>query len=259
MNKIKILFVIGDIGGGHRSTSIAIANALNNRFPGKYETEILDIFTESKSVWDWALKEGYSISSNELIWTYAISYWSTDFPRVIRILSDITAAKIVNRMKRYLSHRKPDMIISVHPFTTNPIISAREQAGLKMPVITVVSDPFTGHAAWFCDLRPDLFILFSRLAKARAEMYGLKNDKIFISQIPIKPIFNNPLPEEKKNEWIKKIKIDRDKTTILLAGGGEGLRGSIPIINELNRFKEKPNILVAVSYTHLTLPTKRIV
>lgn len=240
----KIIFAIGDIGGGHKSTSQALGYALDIAYPGKFDWEVVDIFSQSDTFLDWSLKEGYSLSSNKFIWIYALIYYLTDFPWMIRLQSELMGRQIVDDMSVYFKKNEPDLIVSVHPFTTFPVIEARNKAGLDIPVVTVVSDPFTGHSAWYCDTRSDLFVVFSRLAGIRAQMDGVPKEKIFVSTTPVKPQFDNPLPEEEKDKLRKKFKINPEKITVLIAGGGEGLRGSIPIIRALNRFKKRPNILV---------------
>ena len=86
-NRKKILFVIGDIGGGHLSTSRAIESAIELRYPGEFEMKIVDIFVKSDPMLDWSLKEGYSLSSNKFISIYAALYYLTDMPFIIGLQS----------------------------------------------------------------------------------------------------------------------------------------------------------------------------
>ncbi len=46
MDKPKILFLFSDTGGGHRSASEAIIEAINLEYPDQFETEMIDIFRE---------------------------------------------------------------------------------------------------------------------------------------------------------------------------------------------------------------------
>jgi 1,2-diacylglycerol 3-beta-galactosyltransferase len=215
--KPHIVFYFSDTGGGHRSAAEAIIEAMNLEFKDMVTTEMVDFFKDYAPLpFNHAADMyPYMVKAPQL---WSASFYATDGRARARVLTT-TMWPIARRAARALVHSHPaDMIVTVHPFANSFALKALGKD--RPPFINVVTDMVTTHALWF-DNRADLILVPTETARRRALKYNMAPEKVCVVGLPVADRYCQPLGN--KSVLREKLGWPRDKQTVLLVGGGEGM------------------------------------
>ncbi|MBI4786126.1 MAG: glycosyltransferase [Chloroflexi bacterium] len=220
MTPKRILFLMSDTGGGHRSAAQAIVDALEREFPGKYATQLVDAIARAalppfNHMPDWYLPV---VTYAEPLWD--VGFRSTNRPPVIRSAQPLLDVMIGIRLRRVLRAETPDLVVSVHPLLTAHARRSLRAIGSHAPFVVVVTDLFTAHGLWF-DPKADLTLVPTAGTDAGARRYGVPGEKLRVVGLPVSLKF---LARGKgKAEQRAQLGLVPDKMTALMVGGGEGM------------------------------------
>lgn len=224
----KVLILMSDTGGGHRASAQALDQALNETFPGKIDVDILDIWTKH-ATWPFnGFVPAYKfLANNPFLWR--LSYAYAHFPPTrfaTEVVSDFTSR---SRFRRAMQESDPDMVVSVHPLCQHiplPIVKEMNEKrnADKLPIsfVTVVTDLGGAHDTWF-DRGVDFCFVPSTAVKNIAQRCGLQAEQIVKHGLPVRPAFwRKAAPKEQLRD---KLRLMKDRKTVLLMGGGDGVGG----------------------------------
>ncbi len=215
--KPRILFLFSDTGGGHRSATEAIIEALHLEFGDAFAIEMVDIFKEYAPPPLNYLPELYpKIVRVPQAW--GLGYRLSDGDLRASLIVD-SAWPYVRRATRQLMSQHPcDMIVSVHPVASAAVLRAM---GKQKPYfVTVVTDLVTTHALWYNN-KTDLCIVATQEAYQRALRFGLKPQQVQVIGLPVANRFCQPPGD--RNALRDRFGWPKDRALILLVGGGEGM------------------------------------
>ena len=219
--KPHILFLFSDTGGGHRSSTESIIEALHLEFGDSITTEMVDF-----------LKGGAPLPFNKMPDWYpemvkAPHFWGLSFK-----ISDgrlraraITASMwpyIGKATKALVKNHPADMIVAVHALATTAFLKALSDGDVddRPHFITVVTDMVTSHALWF-DTRADLSLVPTEMARQRALAYDMPPEKLRVVGQPLPE--RCAVPSGTKSELREKLGLPQDLFIALLVGGGDGM------------------------------------
>jgi 1,2-diacylglycerol 3-beta-galactosyltransferase len=212
-----IVFLFSDTGGGHRSASEAIIEAIDLEFPNQMTHEMVDLFREYAPPPLNKAPEIYPPLSR-LPTAWGFGYRQTNSPRRIRNINNMAWPYIRRSIYRLMEEHPGDLIVSVHPLMNTPVLRTFKKR--KHPFITVVTDMVSTHAAWF-DSRADLIIVPTESARQNGITCGVPPEKLQVIGLPVADRFckknEEPLEIRARLGWPQDIPI------ILLVGGGEGM------------------------------------
>jgi len=119
----NVLFLFSDTGGGHRSPTEAIIEALNLEFPNQICSEMVDVFKEYAPLpLEHAPKIYPRLARLTDVWKLGCRL--SDGHRRTRAFS-LLFGPYVHRSTRRLVREYPcDLIVSVHPLSNGPILRA---------------------------------------------------------------------------------------------------------------------------------------
>jgi len=158
-------------GGGHNAVATAVAEALEEKYDNKVETEVVDAIGDFTpfpikhldKTYPWQIKyggNGYGLGWNVLNKTSrARGFMKTILPAIRQ-----SALDIVNL--------ETDALVAVHPLTVYPCMWAMDQTGFRLPFITMVSDLVVTHALW-CSPRTDCLIAPTIECERQAIHHGI--------------------------------------------------------------------------------------
>jgi 1,2-diacylglycerol 3-beta-galactosyltransferase len=213
----RILFLFSDTGGGHRSAMEAIIEALEFRFPDRYETVPVDAFKEYAPPPLNRVPAAYPEMARHLR-AWELGYRAFDGPRRAKAITDATWPYIRPAVRRLIDERPADLIVSVHPLLTGPLLRALGDD--RPPFIVVVTDLVSAHAAWY-QRQVDLCLVPTDAARWRALEFGMRPDQVQVIGLPVARRFSAPPPDPAI------IRADLgwpdDRPMVLLVGGGEGM------------------------------------
>lgn len=217
--KKHILFLFSDTGGGHRSASEAIIEALNLEYPGKFSYEMVDFFLDySPPPLNLAGPTYPAMSRMDYLWKLAFE--TSDDPDRMRVIYATLWPYVRFYMFRLLRQHPCDVIVSVHPLINTPFLRAKTRRSNTIPYITVVTDLVSTHTAWFNN-HADVIVVPTKQAAQNALEQNIDPEKIRVVGLPVADRFCLPVGD--KQDLRRKMGWPEDKLVILLVGGGEGM------------------------------------
>lgn len=224
----KILIISSDTGGGHRSAAQALAVGLQKFWHGEsVAVRIVKAVEESHhitdklvNVYNWVLRHRQS-------WMKYL-YWAVN--RFRPETREFFHRRCVGFLRDHFEKWCPHVVVSVHPLTQH--IFGRVLRELKLtdqiPLVTVVTDPCYGFwKGWACD-DVSLYLVANDDARRQLLDYGVSDEKIKISGLPLHPKFRE-VQEIDAQEARRAFGLDPDKFTVFVNAGWIG-GGNIPAI-----------------------------
>ncbi len=217
MNKPRILFLFSDTGGGHRSASEAIIEAINLEFPNQVETEMVDIFLQyAPPPINLAPKIYPTLAKMPDVWE--IGYRVSDGQRRTRFAYSMLWPYVRRSLNSLLQEHPCSLIVSVHQLINTPV--SRAAAHYHTPFATVVTDLVSTHAAWYCT-HADMVVVPTAIAFERGLAMGLRRDQMRLVGLPVADRFCRPAGD--KTELRQRLGWRTDLPVAVLVGGGEGM------------------------------------
>ena len=216
--KPHILFLFSDTGGGHRSATEAIIEALKLEYADSFSVEMVDFFKDYaprplNRLPDWY---PYMVKAPQL---WGASFYATNGRPQARAIT-ATIWPVAARMARTIIRNHPsDLVVTVHPIATSFILKALGKYK-RPPFITVVTDMVTTHALWF-DSRSDLIFVPTEIAREKAIQYGMSPEKVIVVGQPVGRKYC--VPAGHKDGLREKLGWPQDKIIVLAVGGGDGM------------------------------------
>ncbi len=215
--KPHILFLFSDTGGGHRSATEAIIEALEIEYPGVFTCEKVDIFKDYaprplNRMPDWY---PYMVLAPQI---WGASFKVTDGRAQARAITTTMWPVAARTARSIIKNHPSDLVVTVHPLAISWFLKALGKK--RPPFITVVTDMVTTHALWF-DKRSDVILVPTEMARQRAYQYGMPEDIVKVVGQPVARKYC--VPGEEKSILREKLGWPKDKFVVLLVGGGEGM------------------------------------
>jgi UDP-N-acetylglucosamine:LPS N-acetylglucosamine transferase len=233
-NTPKILIISSDTGGGHRSAAVAIAAGLQKFWKGEsFAVRIIKAVEESHhiteklvAVYNWVLR-------NRQHWMKYI-YWVMN--KIRPETREFVQKRCIGYVRDIFEKWCPHIVVSVHPLTQHIFARILKELNLaeQIPLVTVVTDPCYGFwKGWACD-DVSLYLVANEEARRQLIDYGISEEKIKISGMPVHPKFHE-VDEKVAQKARTAFGLNPDKFTVFVNAGWIG-GGNIPqIFRELVR------------------------
>lgn len=248
----RVLFLISDTGGGHRSGSQAIGAALDE-IDGttRYEWRIDDIATHCTFPLS-QLGPAYSAALRFAPPIYGALFHATNGRRRYRTIVRFCEPLYRERLRDSFLMYRPDVIVSVHPLLNHAALRARADAGLRVPLITVITDLGRVHEGWLLP-EADMTVVPAAEVYQRAIERGVPPERLRLLGHPVHPKFEDV--SETKAEIRKGLGLPSDRPIALLMAGGEGGGKLLPTTLALAKSR-LPFHLVVVTGRNAALKAK---
>ncbi len=212
-----ILFLFSDTGGGHRSATEAIIEALRLEYDEQVTTQMVDIFLDvaPRPLNYLPRWYPYMVRMPEL---WGFSYRISNESRRARLIVEGAYPYVRRSLHKVIKQNPADMIVSLHPLANDPFLHALGKN--RPPFITVVTDLVTTHALWY-QKGLDLCLVPTEAAYQRALLSGLRTNQVKVVGLPVADRFCQPVGD--KNALRQQLGWPQDRLVVLLVGGGEGM------------------------------------
>ena len=184
----RVLFLISDTGGGHRSGAQAIGAALDE-LPESFDWSIEDIGTHCSFPLS-QLGPAYSAALRFAPPLYGALYHATNGRRRFRSLVKFCEPLYREQLRDAFLATNPDVIVSVHPLLNHAALRARRDAKIHTPLITVITDLGRVHEGWITP-EVDAIVVPAREVYQRALDRGVPPERIFFLGHPVHPKFES--------------------------------------------------------------------
>lgn len=243
MKKQKLLFIYLRTGGGHLAPARAVADYIGNYKSDIAETLLIDGFGKTKWLAKFIIEDGYRHLQSKAKWFYEFLYLTHKLKFISHISSFLVSINITKYMREIIREYQPDKIVLFHFFLIKPVFATLKKIKKNIPVITVVTDPFTAHPLWFLNKNQN-FILFSDKLKNHCIEEGIDKAQLHVFPFILSEKFSTR-PDENTITSLKIMYGVENKNVLLILGGGDGIpKGKKILMNMLKNKDEYAVIIV---------------
>ena len=224
--RLPLLFLIADTGGGHRAAAGAVSDALEAQYPGRFAPILCNPLDgpESALLLRWVTGL-YGPSIRLAPWTWGAIYYASDSKPAMGFLRATMLALANRPLREAVATHRPAAIVSFHPLVGGAAVKAGRRGERPTPVVAVVTDLITPHAAWRYD-RIDRWIVPSAAVRWRYHLDGVGLDRCEEIGLPVgAPFSQGPARPAERSTLRWALGLSEDRFLVVLTGGGEGSGG----------------------------------
>lgn len=226
------MFLYLKTGGGHLAPARAVAEQIRSKRKGKIEVQLVDGLAKSGIFLKKVIEDGYKNAVNHAVWTYEVLYALHKIPLISRSTAAIISFLIKPGIEKQILETNPEKIVVFHFFLIKPVIEIICKHNLDIPVLTVVTDPFTAHPIWFFNKNQN-YIVFSELLRDSCINKGINPAKVNVFPFALDGKFSQQISESKKLRIRKNLGFKPDSKIVLIIGGGEGMPKGKKILKKI--------------------------
>jgi 1,2-diacylglycerol 3-beta-galactosyltransferase len=224
--RMPLLFLVADTGGGHRSAARAVGEALEEAYPGRFDPVLCDPLggPGSSRLLRWVTGL-YGPVIRLAPWAWGAVYHACDSRFVMRLLQRTLLTLADRPMADAVAAHQPAAIVSFHPLTGGAADRVSRRQFPDVPVMTVVTDLVTSHAAWQLG-QADRMAVPSAAVRRRCHLDGLAANRCLDTGLPVTSGFcGGPLPDAARSALRRSLGVRERRFLAVLTGGGEGSGG----------------------------------
>jgi UDP-N-acetylglucosamine:LPS N-acetylglucosamine transferase len=241
--KQTYLFLYLKTGGGHLAPARSVANYITTKHPGTIQPKLLDGFTGVNKLVKYLVEDGYRKSQANAIWIFEALYAVNKITLVAKFTTFLISLFVKPVLEKQILNEMPAKIVIFHFFLIRPIKEILIKNNLQIPVVTVVTDPFTAHPIWFLK-KTSRFIVFSQRIKEHCINKGIPEKNISVFPFILDEKFTRPLSPVVSSSIKQNLGFPIDKRIVLILGGGDGIPKGKSIIKRF--MKDNPDTYVAI-------------
>jgi 1,2-diacylglycerol 3-beta-galactosyltransferase len=217
----RLVFLLSDTGGGHRSSASAVAQALQDQYDDQIEVEMVDVF---KTYAPWPFNRASDIYPHLVKlngWLWAAGYHLLDSPRRIELFTRVFWPWVGPCLRQLVRDYPDDVFVSFHPAFNHGALRAMDDTKIKPPLITLVTDLATAHAFW---IAPDVdcCLIPTDEVRQRALAYGVPEDRLVETGLPVSPRVVRTAQEDQAAVR-RRLGLETDLPVVLIVSGADGM------------------------------------
>lgn len=228
----KYLFLYLRTGGGHLAPARSVAKYLAEHHRGECEPVLADGLTDAAPFARYIIEDGYRLLQAKAKWYYEFLYATNKFPPIGYF--NVFAANVFIKpyIRSLLLTERPAKIVIFHFFLIAPVYQLLRELGLSIPVVTVVTDPYTAHPLWF-QRKDQRYIVFSDRLKRERVRKGIPEDRLSVFPFIVDDKFTAELSPERQAAFRAAHSFFPGKKIVLIIGGGDGIPHGARILKHL--------------------------
>ncbi|MHB1049197.1 MAG: MGDG synthase family glycosyltransferase [Bacteroidota bacterium] len=229
----KYLLCYLKTGGGHLAPARSIAAYLDKNHADAIEPVLLDGLVEARSFARYIIEDGYRLLQAQAQWYYEFLYATNKFPPIGYFNVAMAKFFIKPYIKKRILEERPSKIVIFHFFLIAPINEILREFNMDIPVITVVTDPYTAHPLWFQSQSQRYVVFSERLKRYCREKRRIPDAHVTLFPFIIDEKFSSPLRIDEIGAIKNRFGMSPEKKQILIIGGGDGIPNGARILQQL--------------------------
>jgi len=219
----RVLILTSDVGGGHWSVTLALAEALE---PFHFEVSIVDVIVQGlpSPLNRIGRLYGPLVNRAPLIWHGL--YHLTEGQRRTEFLLKCLRPLFFKRLISLLWAANPDVVVSTHPLANHLTVWALQRMR-RVPMATMVTDLVRLHPFWVC-CEVDLCLAPTEEARREALNWGIPGEKVKVVGLPVGLAFTKRVAG--RDAVRAELGLERHLFTALISGGGEGVGDLLTLV-----------------------------
>lgn len=243
---MKVLIFYASYGGGHLNAAKSIENCIKTNYKDM-DVEMIDCMKYVNKTIEKVTTAAYREMAKKAPWAWGRIYSDAQKGPLAHITTRSNKIMAIKLLK-LLREKKPDLIISTHPFGSQMCSYLKRKNKINSKIATIMTD-FAPHDQWLVGHEyTDYFFVAHNKMKDYLINKGISESKVFDTGIPISENFQK---QYNKKEIFDKYNLDESKFTILFFGGGEfglGKTRTVQIFNNFVQETKNNNIqIIAIS------------
>lgn len=216
---------------GHLAAAKSIKEYIDNNFDN-INSEMIDCMKYVNKAINKVTTTAYKEMAKKFPWVWGRVYSDSQKGPIAHITSNSNKVLAVKLLK-LLREKKPDIIISTHPFSSQMCNYLKRKGKITSKIATIMTD-FAPHDQWLVgsDYTDYFFIAHEGMKKYLIDK-NIPFEKIFVTGIPLSSRF---LKTYNRQEILENLNFCNDKKTILFFGGGEFGLGKSNTLRVLESF-----------------------
>ncbi len=227
----KILIFYASYGGGHLSAANSIKDYLSSNYE-KIDVELIDCMKYINKPIEKITTTAYNEMAKKAPWAWGKIYSDSQKGPLAHITTRSNQVFAI-KLLRLLREKKPDLIISTHPFGSQMCSYLKRKGKITSKIATILTD-FAPHDQWLVGSDyTDYFFVAHNKMKEYLISKNIPENKIFATGIPIS---NKFLETFNTSKILSSLGLKENlKTVLFFAGGKFGLGKSrtLEIFNTL--------------------------
>lgn len=201
---------------GHLNAAKSIQNCILNKYPN-IDVELIDCMKYVNITIEKITTAAYREMAKKAPWAWGRIYSDSQKGPLAHISSRSNKIMAIKLLK-LLKEKKPDLIISTHPFGSQMCSYLKRKGKINSKIATIMTD-FAPHDQWLIgsDYTDYYFVAHEKM-KDYLISKNISSEKIYATGIPIS---NRFLENFNKVEILNELKLPQNQKTILFFGGGE--------------------------------------
>jgi 1,2-diacylglycerol 3-beta-galactosyltransferase len=229
----KILVLTADAGFGHRSAALAIRAALEEKYGGDCQVEIVNpledkrtpfFLRDSQSDYDKIVRNAPEL--------YRLGYDATDAAIPNVIMESTLTLLLFEVLRDLIMTQKPDVIVTTYPLYQAPLDAICKVYRVNLPIFTVITDLVDVHRIWFSSAVAGCMAPTVQVRQQAVEN-GIPAENVHITGIPVHP--NVVKDERSKAQMRKDLGWDPRLPTFLVVGS-KRVGSMVETLEVLNHF-----------------------
>jgi len=212
----KILILTADAGFGHRSTANALCRAFEMRHGEEAQVIIVNPLDDAAALFFLRSAESdYDKLAREWPQFYKLGYKMTDLSLTTNVTEMAYVMMMYEPVARLMKQHQPDVVVITFPTYQYPVAAYRRIAGVRVPIVTVVTDLVSLQKMWFSQ-SVDMCLVPTGEAAVAAIERDMDPEGIHVTGLPVNPALAN-VPASKA-EARRALGWPEDKFTVLAVG-----------------------------------------
>lgn len=237
----KILFLMSDTGGGHRSAAEAISEALYRKYGrDTFDIQLVDVYRKMRYPMN-IQPEMYPEMVNKTPFLWGLGYYFANLPFIAPIVRRFLYLMNRSRLQQMYEDNPADIIVSVHSVITPPSMYAYLDKKMTTPFLVVVTDLVSTPRFWY-EKRAHHTYLPTQRALERGIKLGLQRHKMSMTGLPVHPRFTDSYQDKqtirREHGW------SGDLPVVMLVFGGDGMGQLIKTATAINNKRLKCQLVI---------------
>ena len=227
---MNITILTASTGGGHNRASRALKDYIDNHCPDD-QADVIDALQECSALLNSFVVNGYKALLTVSPPLFGMLYKVADKPSPLAELIQIIYSQCSKRLLPIIQEKRPDVVISCHPFTGGILSYMKLKHGYDVPLISIVTD-FFPHRAYVAE-SVDAYVTASQRAKdILTEDYPIPAEKVFFYGLPVYESFYEGKGRDRA-QVLSELGLDPAKQTVLMMAGSYGVTDILSIYERM--------------------------
>lgn len=213
---MKILIFYASYGGGHLNAAKSIHEFLKKHYK-EHDVELIDCMKYVNKTIEKMTTKAYNEMAKKVPWAWGRIYSDSQKGPLAHITSRSNKIMAIKLLK-LLREKKPDLIISTHPFGSQMCSYLKRKKKISAKIATIMTD-FAPHDQWLVGSDyTDFYFVAHEEMKQYLISKGINKQKVYATGIPLSSRF---LVSYDKEKICSELNFNPKKKIILFFGGGE--------------------------------------